>query len=399
MTMPSRPGDALLTWSESILPAMIDDIRTLVECESPSSDLAAVARSADAVAAVGAHRLGIAPERIVIDGCTHLRWRVGSPSTGTRLLLLAHHDTVWPVGSLVTRPFRLEADVLRGPGCFDMITGLVMGVHALSTVDPLGEASVTLLVTGDEEIGSPSSRALIEREARGCAAAFVLEAAADGGALKLERKGVSRYRVEVTGRAAHAGLEPERGINATVEMARQIEAVSAFADPAVGTTVTPTIARAGTSENTVAASASVAVDVRARTVAEQSRVDAAIRGLTPTTGAEIVVHGGINRLPLERVASAALWRIAGAEASGLGIGPLHGVAVGGASDGNFTAGAGVPTLDGLGAVGGGAHADDEHVVVSQIPPRTALLVALLRAGGAGVSVPRADGCPAPARTR
>ncbi|HWO61603.1 MAG TPA: M20/M25/M40 family metallo-hydrolase, partial [Umezawaea sp.] len=282
------------------LAEMLDDLRVLVECESPSSDLAAVARSADVVARIGAVRLGFAPEEIVLDGRTHLRWRLGpGPS---RVLLLGHHDTVWPLGSLALHPFSVEDGVLRGPGCFDMKAGLVMAFHAAAGLD-----GVTLLVTGDEELGSPSSRELIEEEARVAGAALVLEASADGGALKTERKGVSLYEVRVFGRAAHAGLEPEKGVNATLELAYQVQAVSVLADPRTGTTVTPTSARVGTTTNTVPAAGSFAVDVRARTAAEQDRVHRAITALSPVLpGARVEVVGGVNRPPLEAVASAAL---------------------------------------------------------------------------------------------
>jgi glutamate carboxypeptidase len=354
---------------------LLADLQTLVECESPSSDLAAVARSADVVAQVGTARLGVAPERIVLDGWTHLRWRLGSGPS--RVLLLGHHDTVWPLGSLDTRPFVVEESeagtVLRGPGCFDMKAGLVMAFHAAAGLD-----AVTLLVTGDEELGSPSSRKLIEDEARLAEAALVLEASAEGGALKTERKGVSLYDVRVVGRAAHAGLEPERGVNATLELAHQAMLVSALTDPALGTTVTPTAARAGTTTNTLPAQGSFAVDVRVRTIAEQDRVDRAMRALSPVLpGAAVEVSGGPNRPPLEAAASQALFERAGALAVRLGLREPAAAAVGGASDGNFTAGVGTPTLDGLGAVGGGAHADDEHVLVDELPRRTALLRALL----------------------
>jgi glutamate carboxypeptidase len=292
------------------------------------------------------------------------------------VLVLAHHDTVWPIGTLSTHPFEVRDGVLRGPGCFDMKTGLVMAFHALAA---LGDrAGVTLLVTGDEEVGSFTSRALIEDEARGCLAALVLEASSDGGALKTERKGVSMYEVRVHGRAAHAGLEPERGVNASVEVAHQILAVSALADPAAGTTVTPTCLEAGTTTNTVAAHGRFAVDVRVSGAAEQARVDTAIRALQPVLdGARIEVSGGPNRPPMPGAASAQLFAWAERLAGQLGVGPLTSAAVGGASDGNFTAGIGTPTLDGLGAVGGGAHADHEHVLVAEIPGRTALLTALI----------------------
>jgi glutamate carboxypeptidase len=232
-----------------------------------------------------------------------------------------------------------------------------------------GGAGLTVLVTGDEELGSPSSRALIEEEAAGCAAALVLEASADGGALKTERKGVSLYRVRVSGRAAHAGLEPERGVNASVELAHQVLAVNGLGDAGRGTTVTPTLASAGTTTNTVPAVAEFAVDVRVRDTAEQDRVAAAMRGLRPVLdGARLEVAGGPNRPPLDAGASAGLFARAAA---------LAGAAVGGGSDGNFTAGVGTPTLDGLGAVGGGAHADHEHVLVAALPGRVALVAALV----------------------
>ncbi|MFG1922988.1 M20 family metallopeptidase [Cryptosporangium sp. NPDC048952] len=349
---------------------MLADARALIECESPSSDLAAVARSADVVTEVGTGVLGVAPERIVLDGRTHLRWRLGADPS--RVLLVGHHDTVWPIGTLAGRPFAIDAGILRGPGCFDMKVGLVMALHAAAGLD-----GVTLLVTGDEEIGSPSSRELIEQEAKTAAAALVLEASADGH-LKCERKGVSLYEVRVHGRAAHAGLEPERGVNSTVELAHQVLAVSALADPAAGTTVTPTVARAGVTTNTVPAEATFAVDVRAGSVAEQERVDRAMRSLWAVDeGARLETTGGVNRPPLEASASDALYETLCRIAVARGLAVPGRAAVGGASDGNFTAGVGTPTLDGLGAVGGGAHADDEHVVVAEISPRTTLLRALV----------------------
>ena len=358
------------------LASLLDDIRVMVECESPSDDLDAVARSAEVVAAVGARRLGVEPERIVLDGRTHLRWRLGSSPSS--VLLLGHHDTVWPVGTLARRPFAVEGDVLRGPGCFDMLAGVAMAFHAAAGTDASGRGGVAVLVTGDEELGSPSSRGLVEDEARAARAVLVLEASADGGALKTERKGVSLYDVRVGGRAAHAGLEPERGTNAGVELAHQVLALQELGDLAAGTTVTPTRAQAGTTTNTVPAAASVSVDVRCRTVAEQERVDRALRGLRPVLpGASVEVHGGPNRPPLEAAASADLFDLACGVAARLGLPELTRAAVGGASDGNFTAGVGTPTLDGLGAVGGGAHAEDEHVLVSELPRRTALLRGLV----------------------
>lgn len=359
---------------EAALSGMLVDIGELVACESPSSDLEAVARSADAVAAVGARRLGVPPERIVIDGRSHLRWRFGTGPS--RVLVLGHHDTVWPLGSLAARPFGVTDGILRGPGCFDMKTGVVLAFAAVAALPD--RAGVTVLMTGDEELGSPSSRGLIEAEAQGCAAVLVLEAAAQGGALKTERKGVSLYSVQVSGRAAHAGLDPESGVNAAVELAHQVLVVAGLGDAARGTTVTPTLLAAGTVTNTVPAAGAFAVDVRVPDAEEQARVDAAMRGLRPVLpGARVTVTGGANRAALEAASSAMLFDRAAVLAHELGMPPLRGVAVGGASDGNFTAGIGVPTLDGLGAVGGGAHAEDEHVVVGELAGRAALLTALL----------------------
>ncbi|MFL4953109.1 M20 family metallopeptidase [Streptomyces sp. MMS24-I31] len=384
------------TYETELTAQLVADIGRLVRCESPSEDLAAVARSAELVAEIGARHLGTQPERLVIDGRTHLRWRFGDTP---RVLLLGHHDTVWPIGSLAGHPFEARDGVLRGPGCFDMKAGLAMAFHALAALrsadgpnDLDGLSGVTLLITGDEEPGSPTSRELIEDEARPCAAALVLEAAGPGGALKTERKGVSRYEVLVRGRAAHSGLDPERGVNATIEAAHQILAVTALGDPVRGTAVTPTRLEAGTTANTVPAAARFEVDVRVGDTAEQHRVDTAMRALRPhLPGAALEIRGGPNRPPLPAAASRNLFERANRLVDGLGIGPLTSVAVGGASDGNFTAGVGTPTLDGLGAVGGGAHADDEHLLVAELPKRTRLLAALvaelLAPGGAGWSAP------------
>ncbi len=352
---------------------MVAEILRLVRCESPSDDLAAVARSADAVAELGTIRLGAAPERIVIDGRTHLRWRFPG---GPRILVLGHHDTVWPVGSLEELPARADDETLAGPGCFDMKAGLVIAFHALAQLTDL--AGITVLVTGDEEPGSTTSRALIEDEARASVAALVLEAAGPEGALKIARKGVSRYEIAVHGRASHAGLDPEQGVNATLELAHQVQAVALLGDAEAGTTVTPTRTTSGTTTNTVPAQASFSVDVRALSAAEQERVHAGMLALTPRIhGARVVVDGGINRSPLAADSSAELFRRAQRVADRLALPSLTGISVGGASDGNFTAGVGTPTLDGLGAVGAGAHAAHEHVLIAELEPRTRLLAGLI----------------------
>jgi glutamate carboxypeptidase len=351
---------------------MTTALAQLVEAESPSNEPLALAACADVVVAIGAELLGAMPERIMTPNSTHLLWRFGPR---TEIVLLGHLDTVWPLGTLAAWPFSVDGDVATGPGSFDMKAGLVQGLYALSMAND--RQGVAFLVTGDEEIGSPSSRALIEEVAAGAVAALVLEPSA-GGALKTARKGVSTYRIDVEGRAAHAGLEPENGANALVELAHQVLALGALARPDRGTTVTPTVAAAGTTTNTVPASARVDIDVRVADPAEQARVDRAMGALSPVVaGTRLTVSGGPNRPPLPASASADLAARARSLAEQLGLGPLSTCEVGGGSDGNFTAAIGVPTLDGLGAVGDGAHARGEHVLLSAMAERAALVAALL----------------------
>lgn len=342
---------------------MLSWLEELVSTESPSSDDDATREVGRVFDALAKPVLG-APERIEVQGRTHLRWSFGTP----RVLVLGHLDTVWPVGTLARWPFRVDGDVATGPGAFDMKAGVVQALHALSLLPSLD--GVCLLLTVDEEIGSPTSRDLILDTAAGCRAALVCEPAA-GAALKTARKGIALYDVAIAGRAAHAGLEPEKGVNAGVGLAHAVLALAELGDADLGTTVTPTVLAAGTTTNTVPAAASVAVDVRAALPDELARVDAAIRRLTVPVGT-VSVSGGVNRPPLDLASSAELF----ARACRLSPG-LQGVAVGGGSDGNFTAGAGIPTLDGLGAVGDGAHAEGEHVLVSQMEPRAALLARLV----------------------
>lgn len=352
---------------------LLDDLRTLVECESPSDDLAATAQCAELVAQLGTERMGRAPEVLRTGERVALLW---SWPGETGRLVLGHLDTVWPMGTLARWPFQVDGDRATGPGCFDMKAGIVQAMHAIASLpDPSG---VQLLLTSDEEIGAPDSRGLIEDVARGAQAVFVAEPSAQA-ALKIERKGVSLYALEAVGRAAHAGLEPERGINASVELAHQVLAIAELGDAELGTTVTPAVISAGTTTNTVPAGGRVSVDVRVRTIEEQERVDAAMRALRPVLPeASVVLHGGPNRPPLERRRSAELFERAVRDYADLGFGELRGVSVGGASDGNFTAGLGVPTLDGLGPVGNGAHAEGEWVSVPDLPRRSALLAALVR---------------------
>lgn len=378
-TEPSVSDAGFVAAAERRLSLMLDDLRALIEIETPSSDLAAVARGAAAVAELLTARLGATPETITVEGTTHLRLTFGDGPA--RVVLLCHQDTVWPVGTLERIPYSLTAGIVRGPGCFDMLAGLVMAIHAaamIGEVDRDGLDGLCLLVTGDEEIGSRTSRALIEETAAQARAVLVLEASAPGGALKVVRKGGGMYTLHVTGRAAHAGLEPERGVSALLELAAQLPAITALADPTGGTTVTPTAFSGGTTRNTVPAQARVEIDTRATSQRELDRVDAGLRALQPTLeGAGLRLEGGVNRPPLDRAASADLLTAYLQVSRDLGVPEPEAVEVGGCSDGNFTAGIGVPTLDGLGAVGDGAHADHEHVVVAEIAPRTAVLAELV----------------------
>ncbi|MFD7662098.1 M20 family metallopeptidase [Streptomyces sp. NPDC059788] len=358
---------------------MLTDLEELVTCESYSADFAAVARSGRVVAEQGRRLLGATPRTLVLEGVTHVQWTFGTP----RVLLLGHHDTVWPTGSLKDHPWSVEQGIVRGPGVFDMKAGLVQMFHALAALPSLD--GLCVLVTGDEETGSATSRTLIEDIARQCSATLVLEPSAPGGALKTGRKGVSLYDITVRGRAAHAGLEPEKGVNAATELAHQILALKGVADTVTaatgpGTSVTPTLLRAGTSDNTVPAKAELNVDVRVPNAAAQEAVDQLIRALEPRVpGARLQIDGGPNRPPLDPDASRKLFALATEQAARLGLGPLRQAAVGGASDGNYTAGVGCPTLDGLGAVGDGAHADHEHVIAAAMPARSRLLAHLLGA--------------------
>ncbi|PZS28020.1 MAG: glutamate carboxypeptidase [Pseudonocardiales bacterium] len=362
------------------MPHMLADLRRLVEAESPATEPAALASSAEVLAAVGAALLGAEPERLVEAGRTHLRWRLGSGRR--RLLLLGHHDTVWPLGTLARMPWSLDGDIARGPGCFDMKAGLVLVLHALAALGGIDAADldgVTVFVSGDEELGSPTAGRLIEAEARGCLAVLVTEPSADGGALKTARKGIASYEVTVRGVAAHAGLDPERGVNAVVELAHQVLAVAALNPRWVHSTVTPTLLAGGSTGNTVPADGRLVVDVRAHDRVEQEAVERALHELVAVTpGATVEVLRTMSIPPLEAASSADLFARAQALATSLGLAPLRGTMVGGGSDGNRTAALGIPTLDGLGAVGGGAHAADEHVRVAALPGRAALVCALVR---------------------
>jgi glutamate carboxypeptidase len=356
----------------SRLPRMIEDLGELVGCESPSNDSAALARSAELVGHLGKRLLGADPEVIVVDGRSHLRWRFGTGPA--RVLLVGHHDTVHPVGTLARTPWSVENGIARGPGCFDMKAGLVLMFHALASLP--SRDGVAIVISGDEEIGSPTARGLFEETARGCAAALVTEPSADGGALKIARKGIGQYEIVIRGRAAHAGLEPRLGVNATVELAHQVLAIAGLGTD--DTTVTPTVVSAGDTVNTVPDRAVLYVDARAVTTAEQQRVDDAIAGLgARLPGARLEVRRLVGSPPLEATASAELFGLATEVAAARGLPAPVGTAVGGASDGNYIASLGVPTLDGLGPVGGGAHTDREHVLVEELPRSASLLAGLV----------------------
>jgi glutamate carboxypeptidase len=332
-----------------------------------------VSASAEALAGLIEERLGSAPELVAGDAGPHVHWRGGGEP---RVLVVGHHDTVFPLGTLAARPFAVTDGRATGPGVFDMKGGIVTALHAVASL--ADRSGIELLFTCDEEVGSATSRQLIEDRAAACGRVLVLEPAADGGALKIGRKGVGMYSVQVGGRAAHAGLEPEKGVNALVEAAHQVLAITSIARADEGTTVTPTVAHAGTAENVVPATATIRVDVRVTSLDEAERVDKEIAALSPfDTEATVTVRGGVNRPPMPVEASVELFAAAEQAAAAVGIGAVEGVSVGGGSDGNFTAALGIPTLDGLGVVGGGAHADHEWVDVASLPERAALLAALI----------------------
>ncbi len=293
---------------------------------------------------------------------------VGAPG----VLILGHHDTVFPLGALEQRPFTVADGNVTGPGVFDMKAGIVQAIHAVAALDDA--SGVEMLFTADEEVGSTTSKALLEERAQACGNVLVLEPSADGGAVKTGRKGTGTFEIVVRGRASHAGLEPEKGVNSLIEACHQVLKIAAFAATAAGTTVTPTVAKAGTADNVVPAETRIKVDVRVTSADERQRIEQLMAALTPIDpAASVEAVGSIGRPPMPESASATLFPLAQAASPG-----IAGVAVGGGSDGNFTAALGVPTLDGLGAVGGGAHADHEFVVVDTMPGRVDLVEGILR---------------------
>ena len=352
---------------------MIDDLRRLVVIESPSKDVEALRHSASELASLMRERLGSAPTIVDGDDGPHVWWSGGGEP---RVLLVGHHDTVFPLGALTARPFTVDGGRATGPGVFDMKGGIVQAIHGVAGL--ADRSGVEILITADEEIGSRTSRDFIVERAKACGVVLVFEPSADGGAFKTARKGTGTFEVIVHGRASHAGLEPEKGINSLVEASHQVLRICEFGDASRGTTVTPTVSSSGTADNVVPAEARVLVDCRVAEIPEGERVESLFAKLSPVlTGASLEVRGGINRPPMPEASSVSLLPLAQEAAREVGLGEVAGVGVGGGSDGNFTAAAGVPTIDGMGAVGGGAHADHEWIDVEAMPGRAMLVTALL----------------------
>ena len=382
---------ALLHTLKPRLPEMIRVLRRLVETESSSLEKSAADRCCRLLAREwrwrGA-RVELIPQKHRGD---HLRvaWPpapqsagpVAKKKAGGQLLVVGHYDTVYAAGTLRKMPFHVRGGKAFGPGAFDMKAGLVQALFALEALQerrtPLRKR-IVFLWTSDEEIGSGTSRELIEREARRSDAVFVLEPSSGRrGLLKTSRKAVGEAEIIVHGRAAHAGLDPQSGVNAVHELARQIARIEKWNDPRRGITVNAGIIAGGTRVNVIPERARAVLDLRASTLRDMRRVEKQLRALRPILpGAKLEVRGGFNRAPLERKWSAALFARARKLASQMGL-ALGECSAGGGSDGNFTAALGIPTLDGLGAVGGGAHSSREHILIRKMPERAALLAALL----------------------
>ena len=370
----------LLAWAREHLEDTIAMIRELVECESPSNDAAAIQRFNKLFIA----HAGESGETRAFEG-GHLRVRFHLPGTGTggQILALGHSDTVWPLGTLSQTPFRREDGRLWGPGVLDMKGGLaflLMAVRALRDLEIPVHRQVLLQMNADEEVGSAGSRAITEDAASESMAVLVIEPGTGlEGNLKTSRKGVGDYAVTVRGRASHSGIDFEAGASAIVEMARQIGRIAEFTNIERGITVNPGVISGGTRTNVVAAEARVDVDVRVSRLRDARPVDRKFRGLRPVDKrCSITVEGGLNRPPMERTpGNRQLFEKAKTiAASELGI-DLVGSSTGGGSDGNFTSALGIPTLDGLGTVGEGAHASNESILIDRIPDRVALLALLL----------------------
>jgi glutamate carboxypeptidase len=361
---------------------MVEAIRELVEIESPSDNKPA----GDRLGAFLAEKFrGMGGETHVHRAeayADHLQVNFPSRGNAVPVLLLGHFDTVYPLGTLATMLCGVAGDRLHGPGVLDMKAGIVLMMQAIAALKAWhGELPrpVTVFLVSDEEVGSNSSRATTEGLARESAAVLVLEPAAGlRGAVKTERKGVGEYTLKVEGVAAHAGLDPGKGHSAIVELAHQITAIAKLNDLRSGISVNPGIVQGGTRTNVIAAEATVKIDVRIATASQKATIDRKLHSLKPhDKHCQLEITGGINRLPMERTEGvAALYEKAREIARDAGW-KLDEASVGGGSDGNFTAGIGIPTLDGMGAVGEGAHALHEHIVISELPRRALLLAGMI----------------------
>ena len=390
LTHPTAEAQRRLAYFNERRDAIVSTICELVEIESPSDNKAAVDRMAEAVAQKFSQLGGNVDVRVhpAKDRGNHLQVDFPGNSAAKPVLLLGHYDTVYPLGTLAAMPCRAADDKLTGPGVLDMKSGIALMLHALAALHDWHKEDwhkddlprpVTVLLVSDEEVGSDSSRPITESLAKKTATVLVLEPAYGfQGAVKTARKGVGGYLVKVTGKAAHAGLDFQKGVNAILELARQIEKISSFTELKKGLTVNVGVVSGGSRTNVVPAEAAAQVDVRIARIKDAAGIDKKMRSLRPfNRKCKIEITGGINRPPMERTAGvAALYAQAAAIARELGW-KLGEAAVGGGSDGNFTAALGIPTLDGLGGVGDGAHALHEHILISELPRRAALIAGLI----------------------
>ena len=376
------PAHTRLEYFEQRRDQIVDTIRRLVEIESPSDSKQAVDRISAFVAEEFAALGGRAQFHRVTDFGNHLQVDFEGETQQKPVLLLGHYDTVYPTGSLATMPCRIGNGRLWGPGVLDMKSGIALMLYAIQGLQEWNgrlPRPVTVLLVSDEEVGSNSSRAITEDLAKQSSAVLVLEPSyGPKGAVKTGRKGVGEYRLKVSGVASHSGLDFEKGQSAIVELAQQIGAISKLVDLKRGLTLNVGLVQGGTRVNVVAAEAIASLDVRIARMKDAAGIDRKLRSLKPfNRKCKLAVTGGINRPPLERNAGVAmLYNKAALIAKELGW-KLSEAAVGGGSDGNFTAGLGIPTLDGLGGVGDGAHAVHEFIVVSELPRRAALLAGLI----------------------
>ncbi|MHB1709085.1 MAG: M20 family metallopeptidase [Thermoplasmataceae archaeon] len=369
----------LTEYFENHLDEMLSDLKRVVECESPSGNVKLLNSCADTICGIIEDRTGIKPGLVGLsNGSRAISFSTG-PNEGKGILVLCHHDTVFPEGTLKRRPFRISGDRIEGPGVFDMKTGLIQGIWALRFVldNAIVRKRISFLITPDEETGSMLSRQLIEEEGKLATLGLVLEPS-ENGKLKTGRKGVGTYEIMALGRSAHAGLHPEDGINAIQEIAHVIGKLPEFQDLSKGTTINVGTINGGTATNVVPEMATIGVDVRVASLEEAGRVDECIRAIMPDNpAAKITVAGGMNRLPMRKneKTEKALMEIAEIGSS-FGI-RIEDTSVGGGSDGNIIAQYGMAVIDGIGAVGSGAHSDSEYVQASSIPLRTALLAGTL----------------------